>query len=314
MLNELTAIGYVIVGLFLLFYCGDKLVDGAVALAEKFKVSPLFIGIAVIGFGTSFPEIIASGTAAHMGKPTIGISNIIGSNIANIALVLGLGLLLMKGFTPNKGQMREYLMMSIAMWTITSIFIFMGQINWMTGAVLLIILFAYLYVSLQAGKSSFEDGIAEHEDEEAPLWKSGGLVLFGLVGLFIGANLAIDGAVDIARALGISERVIGLTLVALGTSLPEIAATFAAARHGNIGLTLGNVAGSNTFNSLAGLGVASMFTPLKIEPEMMTDLMVMIAVGLLTSYLFLVKKPNTKVLGFVLVGCYTAYMIVLGTS
>lgn len=303
-------------GLFLLFYCGNRLVDGAVFVANKFKLSSLFIGVAVIGFGTSLPEIIATVSATAANKPSIAFGNIIGSNVANIALVLGVGLLLMKKFTPTKEQIREYLIMMMCMWVFAFIILTQGEVNAISGVCLLLGLAFYLFIAHQSGKKA---GFSEEEvQEEVNLPKNAyyaySYIVLGLVGLFLGADLTIDGAVFIAESFGISERIIGLTLVAVGTSLPEIAATIAAARHGNIGLTLGNVAGSNVFNALGATGTAAIVKTLTVQEELANDLFVMLILGFVVSYLFLVSKPNTKALGIALITLYFAYIISLTWS
>jgi cation:H+ antiporter len=302
-------------GLFLLFYCGNRLVDGAVFIAKKFQLSSIFIGVAIIGFGTSLPEIVATMTANKAGSPAIAFGNIIGSNIANIALVLGVGLLIMKKFTPNKEQIREYLIMMMCMWFFAFVILTQGQVNTFFGLALLAGLAIYLYFAHQSGKKA---GFTEDEiDEEVNLpekpWIAYLFIFFGLIGLFIGADLTVDGAVVIAEHFGISQRVIGLTLVAIGTSLPEIAATFAAARHGNIGLTLGNVIGSNVFNALGATGASAMVKTLVVQEDGIdNDLFVMLILGFVVSYLFLVSKPQTKHLGVVLIVLYISYMVSLG--
>ncbi len=302
-------------GLFLLFYCGNRLVDGAVFVAKKFQLSSIFIGVAVIGFGTSLPEIVATMTANRSGNPSLAFGNIIGSNIANIALVLGVGLLLMKKFTPNKDQIREYLIMMMCMWFFAFIILSQGEVNSIFGVALLIGLAFYLFAAHQSGKKA---GFSDTEIEEEVNLPSKPIVaysfiFFGLVGLFVGAELTVDSAVTIAEHLGVSQRVIGLTLVAIGTSLPEIAATFASARHGNIGLTLGNVVGSNVFNALGATGAASLVRTLTVQEDgIANDLFVMLLLGFVVSYLFLVQRPHTKRLGVVLIFLYATYIACLG--
>lgn len=308
------AIASCLFGLFLLFYCGNRLVDGAVFAADKFKLSSVFIGVAIIGFGTSLPEIIATMSAARSGNPSIAFGNIIGSNIANIALVLGTGLLLMKKFTPNKDQIREYLTMMMCMWFFAFVILTQGEVNAIFGTFMIICIAIYLLVAHQNGKKA---GFSQEElEEEVDLPKNGyiasAFIVLGLVGLFIGAEFTVNGAVVIAESLGISQRIIGLTLVAVGTSLPEIAATIAAARHGNIGLTLGNVAGSNVFNALGATGAASLVRTLNVEEKLSTDLFVMLGLGFIIAYLFLVKGPKTKALGITLVTLYFTYILSLG--
>tara|TARA_R110000868_G_scaffold189695_1_gene432897 strand:- start:82810 stop:83775 length:966 start_codon:yes stop_codon:yes gene_type:complete len=312
----LTSVLSCILGLFLLFYCGNRLVDGAVFISHKFKLSSIFIGVAVIGFGTSLPEIIATLSATLADKPSIAFGNIIGSNIANIALVLGIGLLLMEKFTPNKEQIREYLIMMMCMWIFAFIILTQGEVNTVSGIILILGLAVYLYFAHQSGK---KEGFSEAEvEEEINLPKNGyiaaAFITLGLLGLFLGADLTVNGAVVLAEYFGVSERIIGLTLVAVGTSLPEIAATIAAARHGNIGLTLGNVAGSNVFNALGATGAAAIVKTMHVQEELSTDLFVMLILGFVVAYLFLVSKPNTKALGVVLVTLYLSYIVSLTWS
>lgn len=246
-------------GLILLYYAGNKLVDGAVFLAEKMKVSTLFIGVAIIGLGTSLPEILATVSAVRMETPNVAFGNIVGSNIANIGLVLGLALLLVKRITPTKAQLQEYIFMSIAFFILATLVFLEQSIPTWAGYALVAVLVLYLYISLISGRNNHggEEELEEELDLPSNIYLAVFFVIAGLVGLFIGADLMISGSVTIAKSFGISERIIGLTLVAIGTSLPEIAATLAAARHGNIGLTLGNVAGSNIFNILGAGGAGA---------------------------------------------------------
>ena len=297
-------------GLILLYFGGNKLVDGAVFVAEKLKVSTLFIGVAIIGLGTSLPEIIATASAVRLGTPDVAFGNIIGSNIANIGLVLGLGLLLVSRITTNKAQKQEYLFMMVGM-VLFSIIVFLNNgIPAWAGVVLLLTMVVYLYISLRSGRNSH--GNEAEMDEELALpsspWLAAAFIIGGLVALFIGADLMVDGAVTIAKSFGISERVIGLTLVAIGTSLPEIAATIAAARHGNIGLTLGNVAGSNTFNALAAGGAGALVGHMNTG-DLTTDLLTMLAFGCAMAYIFLAPKANSRIFGAIIMLGYVGYLV-----
>ena len=301
---------YCAIGLFMLFWCGNKLVDGAVVLARSLNVSTLFIGVAVIGFGTSLPEILSTVSAARLDKPDIVLGNIIGSNVANIGLVLGLALFMSKAFKPTKPQMQEYILMMLALWLFTLVLLVEGVINVTTAIGLTLGLVMYLVVSLQSGKKNIDAEIDEgHSDLPKSTFHAVILIAIGLVGLFFGADLVIKGAVDIANGLGISERIIGLTLVAVGTSLPEMAAAIAAARHGKIGMTLGNVAGSNVFNALAASGAAGFVTPIVSSDAIKHDLLIMIGFGFIMGYLFLVPKPSTKQLGILMIALYAVYII-----
>lgn len=297
-------------GLILLYYAGNKLVDGAVFLAEKMKVSTLFIGVAVIGLGTSLPEILATTSAVRMETPDVAFGNIVGSNIANIGLVLGLALLLVKQIRPTKAQLQEYVFMLLAFFLLILLVFTKQAIPTWAGIMLLIALAVYLYISLISGRNNHggEEELEEELDLPSNIYFAIAFVIAGLIGLFVGAELMIGGSVTIAKSFGISERVIGLTLVAIGTSLPEIAATIAAARHGNIGLTLGNVAGSNIFNILGAGGVGALVGNMATSEALYSDLVTMAFFGFIMGYLFLAPKPNSRVLGLVLMLGYVAYI------
>ena len=292
------AILYCIAGIFLLFWCGNRLVDGSVFWAKELGVSTLFIGVAIIGFGTSLPEMIATASAVRMDSSELALGNITGSNIANIGLVLGLALILAKKVKPTKSQLREYSFMMLAMFLFTMVMMKQGEISTVSGVVFLLALCAYLYFALENGKASGAKAAEEAMEEEVDLpdskLKASLFLAIGFAGLFAGAELTINGAVTIAESFGVSERIIGLTLVAIGTSLPEIAATIAAARHGSIALTLGNVAGSNIFNVLGAGGVGALVGTMRGSTILIEDMMVMIGFGFVVAYLFLMEKPKSR--------------------
>lgn len=300
-------------GLFLLYTGGNKLVDGAVFLSKKMHVSTLFIGVAVIGLGTSLPEIMSTVSAVKMDSADLAYGNIIGSNIANIALVLALGLWMTERITPSKAVRKEYLFMLCGMILFSAIIFCFGGISKPMGLFLLAALSLYLILSLISGKKAKDTEEEQEENLHLPssLWAALLCVIGGLLALFFGAEFTVNGAVTVATHLGISEKIIGLTLVAIGTSLPEIAATLAAARHGHINLTLGNVAGSNIFNALAAGGIGALSGSMFATHTLYVDLITMLIFSLCVGYLFLSKAPKTRLLSSILFIGYAIYLAYL---
>lgn len=249
-------------GIALLYLGGEALVGGATGLARRLGMSSLVIGLTVVAFGTSAPELAATLTATLDGSPNLGLGNVVGSNIANIGLILGISALLVPLVTTTSFILRE---LPFMIGCSALLFPLAGDdnISRFEGASLCVLLLLYL------GFLYWNDSVPEpddDDDEEMPsLRKSLGLVALGSVVLVGGAKLLVMGGVDLARDLGISERVIGLTMVAIGTSLPELASSLVAARKGETDLVLGNVVGSNVFNVLCILGVTSLVRPMDVD-------------------------------------------------
>jgi cation:H+ antiporter len=309
------AILSVVGGLFLLAFAGDKLVDGAVQLGRILKLSDIFIGIVIIGFGTSLPEMMAGVVAAKQESAALVLGNMIGSNIANIGLVLAVGLLIVKHTAKERvhSMALDYTLMILA-GIIFEFLLYSGDgISSVEGAMMLVTLVILLCGSyVYATKTHIEAPLEYDEDDMSP-WKAWLFVLLGIVGLYAGAELLINGAITIASSMGISERVIGLTVVAVGTSLPELAATFAAARKSGLGLILGNVCGSNMFNLLAGVGLAATVYPLP-STNTVFDVVEMSAFSLAMMALFFIPGKYFRVAGIVLLIGYAVYLSILGIS
>jgi cation:H+ antiporter len=299
-------------GLVILMKAGDYLVDGAVSVAHKFKLSDIFIGVAIIGFGTSLPELLSSLSAMRLGSPAIAVGNAMGSNIANVGLILGLTLLVAGSFHRASGQGREYIsMMVVTFLFLGALFVF-DSISLSLAILMVAVLFAYLGSALLAGKKNFDAALEEtaqsHEDEG--MKRASLMVVLGLVGLFIGAELLVRGAVDIAHFFEVPERIIGLTLMAIGTSLPELAAAISAAKRGRSALTFGNIMGSNVFNLLGVLGVAGLFGRIPLVEGTITDGFIMAGFALVLLPLFWTKFAGkaARFWGFGLVAAYLAYI------
>jgi cation:H+ antiporter len=249
-----------VIGLVGLFFGGEYLVRGASAIARRAGLSPMLIGLTVVGFGTSAPELLVSLEAALAGQPAIAIGNVLGSNIANILLILGLSAVIAPLLIPFRQLWRDLgfmLLATAAIW----VMLLDGNVTRLEGVVLLGGLVVFLIVAFLTGKT-----VEDLEDTPMPpVWLAAAYTIGGLVVLVIGARLLVTSATDIARTFGISEAVIGLTIVAVGTSLPELATSVIAAMRRQTEIAVGNVVGSNIFNIFGILGVTAMIAPIPSE-------------------------------------------------
>ncbi len=270
-------------GLVLLMVGADYLVRGAVGIARALGVSPLVIGLTIVAMGTSLPELVISLQAALEGSPGIAVGNIVGSNIANILLILGVAGLI----APIRCSRMAIFRDGSAMLAATALFIVAGLLDLLTiayGSIALVLLGAYLYLSYRSDKKA-GDGLhaqeaAEIESIAGAIWVSILAVVAGLAGVIFGANLLIEGAQGLARTFGVSEEVIGLTLVAFGTSVPELATTIVAALRRHADVALGNVIGSNLFNLMGVMGVVTCVLPIELPEQILRfDLWVMAGVS-----------------------------------
>ncbi len=305
---------YVIAGLVILIVGGDLLVRGAVALATKLGISALVVSLTVVAFGTSAPELLIAIEAALDGVPELALGNVVGSNTANVLLVLGIPALI---FGLNMKPVhcdKSYFYMLFG----TAIFI---ALCWTTPlqiwqGVIMIAALAFVLISTYREAMGSREKLAELESEvdtaEIETWKMWAFLVVGLIALPLGANFLINGATSIASAFGVSEAIIGLTLVALGTSLPELATTVAAAMRRQADVAVGNVVGSNMFNLLAIPGIATFFGDLTVPASFFTvDLWVMLTASLVLIPFVLFKWNMTRLWGFVFVACYCGYVALL---
>ncbi|MCB1360557.1 MAG: calcium/sodium antiporter [Rhodobacter sp.] len=297
-------------GLILLVLAGDALVKGAVNLSLRLGVPALIVGLTVVAFGTSAPELLVSIQAVHDHAPALALGNVVGSNIANILLVLGVPALI-TAVPVSRELMHDFLVMMAA----TLLFVVLanlGPMGWPHGLVLLAGLAAMLWNSYTRARDHRASESVELEGVEEGI---SGLrialyLLGGLIGLPLGANLLVEGAVHVATALGVSEAVIGLTLVAVGTSLPELATTCTAALRRQAGVAMGNVIGSNIFNLLGIIGVTSLVGPLPVpQPMLHFDLWVMVATSLLLGVFVLTGRSIAKVVGAGMIALYVLYLL-----
>lgn len=306
---------YVGIGLVILLFGGDFLVKGAVNLALRLGVPALIVSLTVVAFGTSAPELLISIQAIWDGAPGIALGNVVGSNTANVLLVLGIPALLATMHTSECDTRSSYVQMIAA----TLLFIglcAMGTFTPLSGMILLAALAAMLiYAAMSAKKHrdmKAEEEELEGADPNMPWGKVIFFLLLGLVGLPLGASLLVDGAVNIATRNGISETVIGLTLVAVGTSLPELATTVMAALRRQADVALGNVIGSNMFNLLGIIGVASLVGNIPVDPQFLRfDLWVMLGASLLLIPFVFMKVDINRIWGITLSVLYVAYIAVV---
>ncbi|MBM2319779.1 MULTISPECIES: calcium/sodium antiporter [Marivita] len=307
--------GGVVIGLVILLLAGDALVKGAVNLSLRIGIPALIVSLTVVAFGTSAPELLISIKAAMENVPGIALGNVVGSNTANVLLVLGIPALLAVMHTSECDTRKSYVIM-LASSVLFIALAFRGVFDWTAGIVLLVVLAVILGDAMRealahrrAGKDADDEEEPEGADPDMPWWKIILYLALGLVGLPLGADLLVDSAVEIATIFGVSDTVIGLTLVALGTSLPELATTVMAALRRQADVALGNVIGSNMFNLLAIIGVASLIAPIPVDPEFLRfDLWVMLGASLLIFPLVFLARDLTRIWGVVLSALYLGYI------
>lgn len=310
---------YTILGLVLLLLAGDSLVKGAVNLSLRLGVPALIVSLTIVAFGTSAPELLISIQAIWDNVPDLALGNVVGSNTANVLLVLGVPALMAVMHTSTCNTRSSYLQMIAA----TLLFIALaarGTFDWISGVILLTALAAMLghaAVSAQRARKAgmdVEDDFDDLEgaDPDLPWSKIILFLVLGLIGLPLGASLLVDGASNIARDYGISDAVIGLTLVAIGTSLPELATTVMAALRKQADVVLGSVIGSNLFNLLGIIGVASLVGPIPVGANFFAfDFWVMLASSLLLIPFVFLKMDLTRIWGVILSVLYIAYLWVV---
>ena len=302
-------------GLLILLLAGDALVKGAVNVSLRLGVPALIVSLTIVAFGTSAPELLIAIQAILDDAPGIALGNVVGSNTANILLVLGVPALLATLHTSECNTRKTYNMMIMA----TLLFIalaFRGVFDWKSG---LILLAALAYVLIDAFRDALahknackDDEEVEGADPDMPWWKIAMFVVLGMIGLPLGADLLVDNATIIAKTYGVSDTVIGLTLVAIGTSLPELATTVMAALRRQADVALGNVIGSNMFNLLAIIGIATMVGPITVDPSFLRfDLWVMLAASIMLIPFVYLRQDITRIWGIGLTTLYVVYLIVV---
>ncbi len=306
-----------ILGLVILLLAGDALVRGAVNLSLRLGVPALIVSLTIVAFGTSAPELLIAISAVRDNAPGIALGNVVGSNTANILLVLGIPALITTLHTSECDSRKNYVLMILA----SVVFIglaFLGTFTIGTGLILLAMLGVVLIDMMRDARAHRVNGSPDQLEEideadpDMPYWRVGLYLVLGLVGLPLGAHLLVTNASLIAQAYGVSDTVIGLTLVAVGTSLPELATTVMAALRRQADVALGNVIGSNMFNLLAIVGIATFFGDIRVDPEFLNfDLWVMLGASLLMFPFVFFKVNITRLWGIVLTALYAAYVFAI---
>lgn len=297
------------VGFGMLVKGADWFVDGAAGIAEKFGIPQLVVGLTIVAMGTSAPEAAVSITAALKGTADIAVGNVVGSNILNILIILGL-----TGLITSVAVQKSTLFYEMPyMLLITVVLLFMGMhggsVNLVEGIilwVLFILYLAYLFVMAKKGKQS-----AEESKETRPVWK---LLFWGILGgvvVVLGSNVTVDSATALAEVIGLSEKFIGLTIVALGTSLPELVTSVTAAKKGNADIAIGNIVGSNIFNILFVLGTSALIIPITFEASFIVDTIISVAAGVLLWVATIKSKKLTRPWGVVMLLGYVVYFVYL---
>ena len=317
----LVSIVLVITGLFLLVKGGDYLIDSCVALATRAKLSHMVIGIVVIGFGTSTPELLVSTQAAIVGSPGLAIGNVVGSNIANIALILGLTSIISPIPADSTALRRDLPFMALAVVSLAVVGMSGDIFRW-EGLLFVLALVSYMAYRVRMSRKVETVAAGTASDTQTapcmPLWKALFVAVCSIVILIMSANMLIRGASDIAMTLGTAlgadptelERVIGLTIVAVGTALPELTATVMAARKGQTGMALGNIIGSVSFNVFCVIGVASTVCPIhNTDQGFFFDYMIMLGVTVLLGAVLYSKHRITRCAGWTLTSVYVLYIV-----
>lgn len=309
----------IIVGLLFLFVGGEALVRGSVTLSKRLGISTLLIGVVVVGFGTSAPELLVSIKASLKGQSDIALGNVVGSNIANVLLILGVASIIQPVKCHSADIRRDALAVMILSGGLITLSLF-DDIQRGTGIVMVLLLIGYLTYAYQNEKKHVQNHAdtaspTVHQSEATEFATELGFIwslliaIIGIVLLVFGADFLVDGASNIAKRFGISEATIGLSIVAIGTSLPEFATSISASLKKESDVVIGNVLGSNMFNILCILGITSIIIPIPFSQQISTfDIPIMFVVAALTYGLILIRKQLGRLTGFIFLGLYGAYM------
>ena len=312
----------VFAGLVILLVAGDFLVKGAVSLSLRLGIPALIVSFTIVGFGTSAPEMLIAVQSALEGAPGIALGNVVGSNIANVLMVLGIPAVMV---TLDMGQCdtrRTYIQM-IAATLVFMALAYLGPLYIWHGVVLLLLLAGMLGDAVWSVRRArkcppsdnpFAQELPDLEDADPnmPIWEIAAFMITGIIGLPFGADILIKGALGIAAEYNVSEEVVGLTIIAIGTSLPELATTVVAALRRQAEVALGNVIGSNMFNLLAIMGVASFFGPLEVAPRFLSnDLWIMLASSTALALFVFTRLKLTRIWGILFLAAYAAYIMAM---
>jgi len=305
---------FFIVGTAILLTSGDFLVRAAISISNKLKISPMVVGLTVIAFGTSAPELLVGIQATWNGHGGLAIGNIIGSNIANVFLILGVPALILAIDNSDKELVKNYYFMLAAV-SLFVLFLLFGEIGFWQGVLLIIFLILFLVQAIfykTGSRESLGYEAIDTEKESLDRWRLIIFLVVGFVGLPLGAKILITSATNFAENYGVSEEVIGLTVVAVGTSLPELATAIAAAYRREANLLLGNVIGSNIFNILCIAGIASLIHPLQLTDKIeLSSVGTLIVSSIVLAPIIIWYKSITRIIGIIFLLMYAGYMLML---
>ena len=306
--NMLLNTVFIVLGIILVLWGADRMTEGSVALAERFNVSQLTIGLTIVAMGTSLPEFCVSLVSALKGTPDLAVGNIVGSNIFNALLIVGVAAMV----TPiniTLTTVRKDIPFALVASVLLMMMCFDGKISRLNGAILLAMFAIFMVITF---KTAGQDPQTQNDDKPAKkpmkLWLCVVFIIAGLGALILGSELFVNGATKVATLLGVSQAVIGLTIVAGGTSLPELATSVVAARKGNSGIAIGNVLGSNVFNILFILGVTGVISPMHMQGITMMDLSVMVTAMIMLWLFSYTKLTLERWEGAVLTASFLIYM------
>ena len=306
--NMLLNTVFIVLGIILVLWGADRMTEGSVALAERFNVSQLTIGLTIVAMGTSLPEFCVSLVSALKGTPDLAVGNIVGSNIFNALLIVGLAAMV----TPiniTLTTVRKDIPFALVASVLLMMMCFDGKISRLNGAILLAMFAIFMVITF---KTAGQDPQTQNDDKPAKkpmkLWLCVVFIIAGLGALILGSELFVNGATKVATLLGVSQAVIGLTIVAGGTSLPELATSVVAARKGNSGIAIGNVLGSNVFNILFILGVTGVISPMHMQGITMMDLSVMVTAMIMLWLFSYTKLTLERWEGAVLTATFLIYL------
>ena len=293
-----------IVGMLFLVKGADFFVDGSASVAKILKVPSLIIGLTIVALGTSLPEASVSITASIAGNNELALSNVVGSNIFNTLVVVGCSAMIAP-FVMHRDIVKRDLIINLIVSVALCAFMFDGVLSRLDGILLLIGLVAFMLILI---RSALRYRVEEEMVEALPIGKSIILIIIGVAAIILGGNFVVSGASDIARQWGMSDTLIGLTIVSIGTSLPELVTSVVAARKGESSLSLGNAIGSNILNILFILGISGTLTPIAVTPENIIDVAVLIGVALFVLILARFNDKMTRMKAAVFIGLYAIYM------
>lgn len=309
----LLSILYILIGVVVVLWGADRLTEGAVGVAERLRIPQLVIGLTIVAIGTSMPEFCVSLVSALKGTADLAVGNVVGSNIFNSLLIVGITAMVAP-MTILKSTVRLDIPFALLASVMLAAFCYDGELTRLDAGILFGLFLVFMFITLQHAKrgekkeESEENEDVKEREQAMPVWKMVALILVGLACLVLGSNVFVDGATKVAAALGVSDAVIGLTVVAMGTSMPELATSVVAARKGNSGIAIGNVLGSNVFNILLVIGLTGVINPMHIQGITWIDLSMLILSMVLLLLFSYTKYTIARWEGAVLTILFAGYM------